>query len=50
MTTHRAVVFFDAQSRKQVQARQVALAPFEDAVLPHLTGGVVGRRVAPMPY
>lgn len=41
MTGNRTVEFFDAQFRTQVEARQFALNPFEEAVLPHLSGRVL---------
>ncbi len=41
MTTNRTVDFFDAQFRNQVEAREFALNPFEEAVLPHLSGRVL---------
>jgi tellurite methyltransferase len=39
--TNRTVDFFDAQFRNQVAAQQFALNPFEEAVLPHLSGRVL---------
>lgn len=41
MTANRTVTFFDAQFRNQVEAREFALNPFEEAVLPHLSGRVL---------
>lgn len=41
MTANRAVDFFDAQFRRQAGAGEVALNPFEQAVLPHLSGKVL---------
>lgn len=41
MNTNRSVDFFDAQFRRQAQAGDVALNPFERAVLPYLQGRVL---------
>jgi len=41
MTLNRTVDFFDAQFRSQVERRDFSLNPFEEAVLPHLTGRVL---------
>jgi tellurite methyltransferase len=41
MTTNLTVDYFDAQFRKQAQAGEFVLNPFEQAALPHLAGRVL---------
>lgn len=41
MTLNRTVEFFDAQFRSQVDRGEFSLNPFEEAVLPHLSGRVL---------
>lgn len=41
MTADHSVRFFDEQFRRQVQAHDFALNPFEQAALPHLAGRVL---------
>jgi len=41
MTSNRSVDFFDSQFRKQVEAREFTLNPFEQAALPYLAGRVL---------
>jgi len=41
MTSSRSVRFFDSQFRRQLDAGEFALNPFEQAALPHLSGRVL---------
>ena len=41
MIANRTVDFFDVQFKKQVEAREFTLNPFEEAALPHLSGRVL---------
>lgn len=41
MSTNQSVDFFDAQFRKQVEASEFALNPFEQAALPFVSGRVL---------
>ncbi|HUI99089.1 MAG TPA: class I SAM-dependent methyltransferase [Usitatibacter sp.] len=41
MVANRTIEFFDAQFRRQAAAHELALNPFEDAVLPYLRGKVL---------
>jgi len=41
MTSNRSVRFFDTQFRRQLDAREFALNPFEQAALPYLSGRVL---------
>jgi tellurite methyltransferase len=41
MSLNRTVDFFDAQFRSQIERREFSLNPFEEAVLPHLSGRVL---------
>jgi len=41
MVANRSVEFFESQFQRQVDAREFALNPFEEAALPHLAGRVL---------
>ena len=41
MTANKTVEFCDTQFKNQLQAKEFALNPFEEAVLPHLSGRVL---------
>jgi tellurite methyltransferase len=41
MSTHRTLEFFDQQFRRQIEAAEFALNPFEKRALPHLHGRVL---------
>ena len=41
MSSHRTIDFFDQQFRRQIDAAEFALNPFESSALPHLRGRVL---------
>jgi tellurite methyltransferase len=41
MSAHRTIDFFDQQFRRQIDAAEFALNPFESSALPHLRGRVL---------